>query len=170
MLLIDAYNVLHTTMPPALAGLDTAGLCRALARTPWRGRPIKVVCDGQPGPLGLTDSPADAVELVYAGVHRTADAVIIEHIEADTAPRRLIVVSTDHEIRKAARRRRATTWTSEQFLHEFVEALRQGPGEIGPEKPPGELDDQQVRTWLATFGYKPDAPDAGDDETSHWPP
>ncbi|MFA9476932.1 NYN domain-containing protein [Phycisphaerales bacterium AB-hyl4] len=157
MLLIDAYNVLHTTMPPALAGLDAAGLCLALARTPWREQSIKVVCDGQPGPLGLLDSPTDAVELLYSGVNRTADAVIIDHVNHHTAPRRLTVVSSDHEIRKAARRRRATTWTSEQFIHQLVEALRQGNHPtVGPEKPTGTLDDAQTRNWLKAFGYKPE--------------
>ncbi|MEX1015290.1 MAG: NYN domain-containing protein [Phycisphaeraceae bacterium] len=177
MLLIDGYNVLHTPMPPALAGLDTASLCRALARTPWRRGPIVVVCDGQAGPLGLLESPVEAVELVYAGRTRIADDVIIEQINAATAPRRLIVVSSDHEIRQAARRRRARSWTSEQFLHELLEALRRGPAAAEPEKPaPDPLSPRQVDDWLETFGYEagpsdPDDPDdEDDDDARYWPP
>ncbi|MEX0643360.1 MAG: NYN domain-containing protein, partial [Pirellulales bacterium] len=156
-LLIDGYNVLHATMPPALAGLDEAGLCRALARTPWQAEPIVVVCDGRPGPLGVVESPVSEVELVYSGPTRTADDVIIERIDADSAPRRLIVVSTDHAIRKAARRRRAISWTSDQFIHRLVAAMHNDFAPPNEGKPDIDtLPPQQVRDWLDAFGVEDD--------------
>lgn len=158
-LLIDCYNVLHAPMPAMIAGLDEAGLCRALGRTAWRGGGITVVCDGQAGPLGLLESPVEGVDLVYSGRGRTADDVIIEMIAADSSPRRLIVVSTDHAIRKAARRRRATAWTSDQFIHQLVAALGASAGRChgtfpvaGEDKPAGDLDDEETRRWLRVFG------------------
>ncbi|NBC10130.1 MAG: hypothetical protein GVY24_00145, partial [Planctomycetes bacterium] len=81
MLIIDCYNVLHTPMPPMLAGLDEAGLCRALARTRWVDRTggIVVVADGKPKPLPddrsgavLEQSPVAGVELWWSGPGRSA--------------------------------------------------------------------------------------------------
>jgi len=149
-LLIDGYNVLHAEMPPPLAGLELAGLCRALARTRWVDGPIVVVCDGSPSPLGLTESPVPAVSLIFSGPSRTADEAIIERIERDSAPRRLRVVSSDHEIRQAARRRQARSQTSEKFLHALGRELTSAAKrELGPDKPgPGDVSAEEVQRWI----------------------
>jgi hypothetical protein len=163
-LLIDCYNVLHAEKPPLLAGLDVAGLCRALGRSGWARESIVVVCDGEASPLGLTESPVATVELVYSGAHRTADRVIIDRINRDTAPRRLLVVSTDHEIRQAARRRAAGVQRSETFLHTLARQLGR-PRSIPPadEKPnPADISEAEVDRWLEQFGYEPAA------ASSHW--
>lgn len=149
--LIDCYNVLHAGKPPALAGLDTAGLCAALGRSPWAKEGVTVVCDGAPHALGLSESPVEDVELVYAGP-RSADAEIIARIDACTAPRRLIVVSSDHEIRRAARRRRARSWTSEDFLHRLAGAMGRPPQRGKPTDP--HLGPESVRAWLDAFGLR----------------
>ena len=183
-LLIDCYNLLHAEKPPALAGLDTAGLCRLLGRSRWAGQRIVVVCDGRPAPLGLVESPTPAVELVYSGPHRSADAVLIELIERDTGPRRLTLASSDRAIQKAARRRRARVLTSEGFLHELATQLRGNPlpPANGLDKPdPGRMPPGEVKAWLKHFGYETDtppaerAPEASDFEPERdpdvpWPP
>lgn len=158
-LIIDCYNLLHAPMPEALAGLDEHRLCRLLAsgfsHDHSNGK-IAVVCDGVVKPLGISRSPVESVKLLYSGVHRTADEVIIEMIEADTAPRRLTVVSTDRQIRKAARRRRAKALTSDQFVIEMLRrmsasalASRTKSNTKGGQ---GPLSPSQVRYWLDTFG------------------
>ncbi|MEM9916212.1 MAG: NYN domain-containing protein, partial [Planctomycetota bacterium] len=130
MLLVDAYNVLHSPMPAMLAGLDIAGLCRALGQTSWarQGR-VVVVADGVPRVLGTTQSPVDSVELVYSGgssAHggKTADDVIIAMVQTHRTPRSVTVVSSDRVIRSAARGRRAKSWSSEDFLARLCGQLR----------------------------------------------
>ena len=159
MLLIDCYNLLHTAMPPALAGLDEDRLCRLLARGPARSRGrdhAVVVCDGVPKPGVPSESPVAGIELVYSGAGRTADDVIIERIDADSAPRRLVVVSTDHRIRRAARRR-ARAVTSDQFVGRLVELLgargaASGPPPRGSDKPAVDrLSESDVQAWLEAF-------------------
>lgn len=176
-LIVDCYNVLHTTMPPMLAGLSEAGLCQALARTSWAGGSggghpggghsggghsggggITVVADGRPKPLGVSESPVAAVDLVYAGSHRSADDLIIDLIDADSAPRRLTVVSSDRQIRAAARRRRARDMTSDAFIDKLCHQLRKHAA--GP-PPPGRpniapLPPELVRRWREAFGFDPD--------------
>lgn len=176
-LIIDAYNVLHETMPPALAGLDEARLCVALDRSAFRAESPVVVCDGRPKPLGVTESPVHSVELVYSGPNRTADDVIIAMIDAHSAPRRLTVVSSDREIRKAARRRRAVSWTSDEFLTKLVEAMGAKPPTPGKPRP-DDMTPEQVDAWLRQFGFggavepgdPKDPPQDEDDLKGVWPP
>lgn len=181
-LIIDCYNLLHASKPAMFAALDERGLCTSLARSAWRDGGITVVCDGQPKPLGLLESPVPQVTLIYSGSHRTADAVIIDHIATSSAPRRLVVVSSDHEIRQAARRRRAKSWSSEYFLGRLAADL----GQTGLAPPPGQdkpaaehLPPSEVSRWLDEFGFsreadarepnpKPGPEDIQDDDP--WPP
>lgn len=173
-LIVDCNNFLHAPKPASLAGLDELGLCRALARTGWRGEGVRLICDGAPGPLAEVHSPVTEIEILYAGPGREADEVIERLIAEDTAPRRLVVVSSDRRIQRAAQRRRARSWTSERFAHELSAALAAGRG-----KPPdpgtapdAHLPADQVRRWLEMFGYDPNDTDSEDeeDESKHWPP
>ena len=162
-LLIDCYNVLHAQKPVSLAGLEEASLCALLAASPWARSGVTVVCDGRPKPHSptpgeLASSPGGGVELIFSGPGRSADDVIIGLIEKDSAPRRLTVVSSDRTIRKAARRRRARDWSSEEFLSRLAKAARSpGPDGSSAGKPDaGPLPRDQVNRWLDAFGIDPE--------------
>ncbi len=49
----------------------------------------------------------------FAAKSGSADELIEELIRADSAPRRLMVVSSDHRLQRAARRRKATAIDSD---------------------------------------------------------
>lgn len=178
MLLIDAYNALHVqgVLPPELAGLEPPGLAQLLASTRF-GAHATLVCDG-PAPLArrpvgrpldrggeraMRVEGAESVRILYAGAGRDADSLIERLIDSSDAPRRLTVVSSDHRLRLAARRRRARWLPSEDFLRRLVEALRddaRGPGGPGPGrslsglvKPDAPLREDEVRAWLQEFGF-----------------
>jgi hypothetical protein len=157
-LIVDANNLLHTTMPQPLAGLDESRLCALLARGPWAGDRVTVVCDGVGGPLDMRASPSDRVELRFAGPNRTADDVIIAMIDADTAPRRLVVVSNDREIRRAARRRRARAWSCEMLIGELARTGAGGDRSSAGLPADEPLDSGQVDHWLEQFGLDGDQP------------
>ncbi|MCX5660395.1 MAG: NYN domain-containing protein [Planctomycetota bacterium] len=155
-LLIDCYNVLHQTMPAALAGLDEGGLCVAVARR-FPGQKAVIVCDGQPKPGQPSQSPVDGVDLRYTGRGGSADALIIRLIDEDSAPRRLRVVSSDREIQKAARRRGAKVVESGPFAHELAQRSegsgggRSGGGSDRPATP-DRLSPDEVQRWIERFG------------------
>lgn len=153
-LLIDCYNVLHTTMPPHLAGLDEARLCHLLMASPFGGTKITVVCDGKVKPHIPAVSPVDSVKLIYSGPRRSADDLIIKQIGVDTAPRRLIVVSSDRQIQKAARRRRAKIMPSDELINVLSRLPVSAPDGAAPA--PASLSSQEVEHWLSQFDLKGD--------------
>ncbi len=159
-ILIDCYNVLHAEKPASLAGLGEASLCGLLAASSWAKSGVTVVCDGRPKPHSPDAGAVGAVVLIFSGSGRSADDVIIELIDKDTSPRRLTVVSSDRAIRRAARRRRARDWSSEEFLKRLARAGRgggAGGGATSPGKPTGgPMGDEQVDRWLDWFGIDPE--------------
>lgn len=150
-LILDGNNVLHAPMPPVIAGLTEGELVATLGRTPWAEQGVLVVFDGKPGPERAMTPPTRGVEVLYSGVGRTADEVIIERVREHSAPRQLVVVSSDHEIRKAARRRRASVWASDEFVHRLAEALRPPPAVADKPLDP-TLSDDEVSRWVSEFG------------------
>ena len=178
-LLIDCYNVLCTTMPASLAGLDEARLCQLLLRAPWSRGGVTVVCDGVPKPTSPHPDAVLPIQLLYAGSGRSADDLIIDSISTDSAPRSLRVVSNDRQIKKAARRRRCRVMSCERFIEHLAKIAAQptsntGLGSSTPPDIPGfkhhGLAKQQTRDWLRCFGFdeeedvKPSEPDDFDDE------
>ena len=161
-LLIDGNNVLCSTMPPGLAGLDELGLCRLVAASGLGGGHTTVVCDGPARGRGDPCLAANDVELIYAGPGKPADPLIVDLIDRDTAPKRLIVVSSDHAIQRAAHRRRAAAWDSQRFIHELTTALAARPSRArGGADPaakvqPGTISDLDARRWAREFGLDPD--------------
>ena len=67
----------------------------------------------------------------FAAQYEEADELIEELIRADSAPRRLVVVSSDHRIQRAARRRRAKAVDSDVWYAELVRARRERQRSLG---------------------------------------
>jgi hypothetical protein len=79
--------------------------------------------------------------------------MIEDLIAAHHAPRSLVVVSSDHRIQRAARRRRAKAVDSDRWYAELW-AARHRRGQLpldAPQKPGGELTGDEVSYWLKQF-------------------
>ena len=149
--LIDGNNLIHAL---GAIGPDVGrqGLCRILEPLASRGERVCVVFDGAPPPEQMAQQFHEGpVEAVFAAP-RTADDVILERIADSSAPRRLVVVSTDREIRQAARRRRCQGHKSEPFAELLLRLERQQPriDHEPPEKRHG-LTPEQTEAWLKEF-------------------
>jgi predicted RNA-binding protein with PIN domain len=127
-LIIDGYNLLHAA-GFARCRYGPRDLERARRRLlvllaekldPEERRRCTIVYDAQDA---AGDAPrADehhGIAVQFAAPGQDADAVIESHIEHHSAPRRLIVVSSDHRLHKAARRRGASPVDSESFLQQL---------------------------------------------------
>jgi hypothetical protein len=152
--LIDGNNLLHAL---AAAGYDLGrgSLTGLLSRALAGGKKVHVVFDG-PRPSGPLERQisADGVSVAFSG-KSSADDVLIAMIAADNGPRELVVVSTDHEIRRAARRRRCRNVTSEDFatfLIRTVNGVEKPSSSSEPDEKENGLNDEQARQWLREFG------------------
>jgi len=112
-----------------------------------------VVFDAQSAPPGLPrEQTVRGILVLFSVGYENADALVQELILADSAPRQLVVVSSDHEIQRAARRRRATATDSDRWYDELVrrrqrETNRPDHGHEKPETPTSE----EMQFWLKAF-------------------
>jgi len=158
--LIDGNNLLHAAQedtPERPPGRST--LCDLLGLWAERtGESVRVIFDG-PAPTAARAQQIGhaAIEVAFSGAGVKADDVLIGLLDADSAPRRLRVVSSDREIIRAARRRQARPARSGEFWMELRRALERpppAPRTLPKAKhqglAPGETDD-----WLRAFGMLP---------------
>ncbi len=152
--LVDGNNLMHA-MQAVGPEVGRDGLCKFLGHLVRHGERVCVVFDGPPppGPMARRVAAHNA-EVLYAAP-RTADEVIEERIQSDSAPRRLVVVSSDRHIRKAARRRRCQGRRSEPFARALLtvaESDRCAPVELEPAEKQTGLGPEQTQQWLREFG------------------
>jgi uncharacterized protein len=161
-LLIDGYNLLHMTGITGGGGKDSwrrareALLNLLAAALPNEQRlATTVVFDAASAPPGLPRKlNHHGLTVLYAAEYVDADALLEELIQDDTAPRKLVVVSSDHRVQRAARRRRATCFDSDLWYRQLwqtqVELMPSDqPGQS--EKPAVPLSPDEIEHWVAKF-------------------
>jgi predicted RNA-binding protein with PIN domain len=166
-LIIDGYNLLYVA-GIAEVGQGAGGLRHArvallnfLAASldPAEAARTTVVFDAQDPPYGLPKVfEHRGLTVRFAPRGEDADSLIETLIRADTAPRRLTVVSSDHRIQQAARRRRARAVDSDVWYADLLAQRRRRAAEIAshePERPPAPLLEEDVRYWVEFFGGEP---------------
>jgi len=163
-ILIDGYNLLHASGILG-RGIGPGGLERArrallnfLVESLEEAELAKtiVVFDARDAPPGLPRLTAHrGVSVHFAPKGSDADEAIEQLILEDSAPKRLVVVSSDHRLHRAARRRKATPIDSDIWYHQVlrgrIQRARTTPN--GP-KPPPPPTDYEVRFWLKQFGME----------------
>jgi uncharacterized protein len=161
--LIDGYNLLNVADVPVPirgpANLEKArtALLNFLAASldPEEVPETVVVFDAHDAPPGLPREMRHKGLLVrFAARDEDADTLIEELIREDNSPRRLTVVSSDHRIQRAARRRRARAVDSDVWHAEVLRARRdrQQASAEGKERPDGALLEEDISYWLREFG------------------
>lgn len=162
-LLIDGYNLLGAVgivgrgVGPSSLERSRRALLNFLAESLDAAEAARttVVFDASHAPRGLPRVVGHrGLTVRFAAGYPDADSLIEELIRADTAPRRLTVVSSDHRLHRAARRRRATAVDSDVWFARVARrrADRAQPTETGPAKPPVPLSESEVAAWLERFG------------------
>ena len=168
-LLIDGYNLLHVTAIVGHGGLrgSREGLLRFLASAidPRERSQTTIVFDAAEAPPNLPRTLVfEEMTIHFSSEYDNADELIEELIEAHSVPKSLLVVSSDHRIQRAARRRKAPFVDSDVW---FTEALRRRAAMKTPApivtKPARPLNGEEIAFWLAEFG------DVGEIETPPMP-
>jgi uncharacterized protein len=169
--LIDGYNLLHATgivgQGVRSGGLQESRLALlsflAASIDPAELPRTTVVFDAQNSPPGLPRILRYRGMIVrFASGRQTADDLIAALIWGDSAPRRLVVVSSDHAIQRAARRRRAKPIDSDVWYAELVRSRRARNNATAedPERPTVPLLEEDVNYWLRQFGNLPASADS----------
>jgi uncharacterized protein len=162
-LLIDGYNLLNTVgivgarVGPGGLERSRLALLNFLAESvePAEIPRTTVVFDAHDAPPGLPRVVNHrGITVRYASRYDEADTLIEELILADSAPRRLTVVSSDHRLQKAAHRRKARAVDSDVWYAEVVRRRRERhqAEAAGGEMPPVPLLEEDVSYWVRQFG------------------
>ncbi len=163
-LVIDGYNLLYASgilgrgVGPGGLERSRGALLNFLAESldPSLLDRTIVVFDARQSPPGLPRLVKHrGMTVRFAEPGSDADEVIEQLIKADSAPRRLTVVSSDHRLHRAARRRRAKAVDSDEW---YAEVLRNRIHRVRSKSPglkPSELPSEtEVRFWLRQFGLE----------------
>lgn len=171
---VDGNNLLHAARaaedPDLLVGRTM--LCDKLGKWAQRRKVrVHVVFDG-PAPRGPRASQIghSDIQVTYSGARKSADTVVIDILNTDSAARRLVIVTTDREIARVAKRRRAKPVRSEVFWAALTRTLaRPLPKRVEPVEKEAGLSPEAAQRWAAEFGLS-ELPDrqlhsqgAGDD-------
>ncbi|HLA83336.1 MAG TPA: NYN domain-containing protein, partial [Thermoguttaceae bacterium] len=162
MLLIDGYNLLNAV---GIVGRGHGGSSLERSRTALlnflaeslgadESAGTTVVFDAKEAPPGLPRVIEHrGMTVRFAPRDQDADTLVEELIQADTAPKRLTVVSSDHRLHRAARRRKARAVDSDQWFRELIalRAARQS-GPAPTVRPQVPLSETEILGWLEEFG------------------
>jgi predicted RNA-binding protein with PIN domain len=167
-LLIDGYNLLNVTGIFVEGGGDRAfertrfALLNFIAHVidPRELPRTVVVFDAANAPRGLPRVVQHAgLTARFASDYDSADALLEELIQQDHSPRQLTVISSDHRVQRAARRRRATAIDSEIWYARAIKEYRANAirkklpraNAQPPVQPQTPLSKDDVQLWLAEF-------------------
>ncbi len=148
-LLIDTWNVLHQTgvLPADSAGIGTGGLCKLIENSRWRGDRVTLVCDGTPS---NEHNASTRYQTVFTGPYKSADEEIMERVATSSAPRSILVITSDREIITSIRKRGAQQIGSAAFLQALVEDSHI-PKSKSVRRPSG-LSPKLAQEWKEHFG------------------
>lgn len=173
-LLIDGYNLLHAS---GLLGrgrgrgvLESSrqALLNFLANSLPEADVVRttVVFDAHEAPWGsLRRTKVVGISVIFGSSELDADSVIEQLILEDSAPKRLTVVSSDHRLHRAAKRRKATPIDSDIWFREVIRAraARQQPDPEVVIKPDGPFTEGEVEYWLKHLGVDENSRNKADD-------
>ena len=105
-----------------------------------------------PRPISHTNYQHGGLNVRFAVGYETADELLAELIHAESAPRRLTVVSSDHAVQQAARRRRAKAIDAETWWDQTEQRRRRrARSPKPPSKTSQTLVEDEVAFWLNEF-------------------
>lgn len=182
-LLIDGYNLMYAASIVG-PGQGPDGLRRARhALLNWIAAVVApselprttVVFDAANAPRGLPrEFVHRGVMARFASAYADADALLEELIQRDSAPRQLTVVSSDHRLHRAARRRRARAIDSEAWYSEVLRRYlaAQNEQQLTHDEIPRDrqVRPDEVAYWIRAFDVHEPLPDLRWDDDAIFPP
>lgn len=172
-ILVDGYNVVGPVAPPS-RGTDTNWLQRErmllvnrlAARLDAEARSRTcIVFDAANPPRDRPDAfEIDGILVRFAVGYPEADDLLEQLITEHSAPKNLVVVSSDHRVQTAARRRGARAEDAQRWFDDLLDGkvrlavsrdsgAGQGTAESASPKATAEMEPKDVEEWLRKFGF-----------------
>jgi predicted RNA-binding protein with PIN domain len=156
--LIDGYNLLYAVGllhqragPKALQGARGRLLGLLHGSLGDHSGDATVVFDsGRQAPNFPHEQQFHGVHIRFSRYPDKADDVIAQMIRHDSAPRRLTVVSDDHEVQRAARRRHCAVVGCVDFMAQ-LNRRREAPPPSDTSDKQTSLSEAELNSWLAEF-------------------
>ena len=152
-LLIDGHNLLRTIQRDACAALEDAQMCQLIGAYLYRKKDIgKIVFDGIGPPDKTALRDIRGLDVFFSGQHE-ADDIIEDMVLDNTAPKKLIVVSSDRRVKAAAKKRKATAINSDDFWARLIKVLEKKRSH--PPEPLAKregIGEKETDIWLKEFG------------------
>jgi predicted RNA-binding protein with PIN domain len=159
--LIDGYNLLHAlgifprqVKPQALERARVRMLELIADAHKDRNEPVTVVFDARNAPRKLKAvQHFRGIEVLYAVKHDEADDLIEEQIRQHATPRQLTVVSDDHRLQQAGRRRRCQVLKCAEYLDQACDRRPPAPPAAAQddEEKQARLTESEIRHWMEEF-------------------
>jgi predicted RNA-binding protein with PIN domain len=165
--LIDGYNLLFAmgVLLPGRTGPHVLGKARlrllGLLHGGYadRSADVTVVFDAKHAPPGVPAArDYQGIHVTFAVHEAEADDLIEELIRRASAPQHLTVVSNDHRIQQAARRRHCVVQGCGDFLDWLEEAHRPRRPPPPEDAKPDRVSPEDTRRWLREFADLADDP------------
>ena len=157
MVIIDGHNLLHSIreVDEGSESISDVQLCRIVGRyLKLIGEKGEIIFDGT-GPRDKSEfDNISNLEVLFAGQGTDADTVIEDKIRANTAPKRLTIVSSDRRLRKAAQIRKATVVKSQVFWNNLQRQLSRKKRIREPAAKRQGLTESETKQWLEFFGLE----------------
>jgi predicted RNA-binding protein with PIN domain len=158
--LIDGYNLLRAVQnfldhPDTITDVQ---LCLVLGEyLPRVKKKGKIIFDGT-GPRDKTAfKNIKNLEVLFSGSNYEADDIIEKLVLENTAPKRLVVVSSDRRIKAAAKKRKATAISSIDFWEGVIKQLEKKRRKPEPREKFSGISKFETELWLKEFGLLKDA-------------
>lgn len=174
-LLIDGYNLMYAAgivgVGRGPGGLERSrfALMRFVAESlgDAERRRTTIVFDAAGAPPGLPPTLAfEGLAIRFAKGYADADELLEELIAADHTPRKLVVVSSDHRVQRAARRRRATAVDSDVWYEQMQRDRRRPPP--ADSKPTGDAIGNTIKVAPSPETAADAKPRTGNAEVEFW--
>ena len=156
-LVIDGYNLLWSVQKTGKGSesFTDVQLCHILDKyLKLIGDSGLIVFDGIGPPDKRGFDSVRGLEIYFVGKNTDADSYIEEKIRQNSAPRSLVIVSSDRRIRKAARTRKAISLKSEIFWADVQRELNRKNKDSEPPQKTQGLTEAETRYWLRVFGFE----------------
>ncbi len=151
--LIDGHNLIGEMMNISLSDPhDEEKLIKVLEEYHREtGIPIIVVFDPGKTPSPTRKIKGRGIKVLFAPSGSQADTLIKNLIRRSTYPKGLTVVSSDREIRRAARARRAKHMTTQRFARLLSASRKPKRSEPKIEEKEKGLSPLKVKEWIEIF-------------------